>query len=77
MSSSYQSPQSLTVTLGFGGSLQVVFPGGKAIDLPIGDAEARMVEILEGFRRDLKSIRKERSKASVVPEALSLSDLGL
>ena len=76
MSSSYQ-PQSLTITLGFGGSLRLTFPSGKSLDLPIGDAEARMVEILEGYRRDLKSIRQERSKASVVPEALSLSDLGL
>lgn len=71
------SPPTLTVTLGFGGTLRLLFPNGKGIDLPLGDAEARMVEILEGFRRDLRSIRRERSKNSVMPEALSLSDLDL
>lgn len=71
------SPPTLTVTLGFAGTLRLLYPNGKSIDLPIGDAEARMVEILEGFRRDLRSIRRERSKDSVAPEALSLSDLDL
>lgn len=73
----YSPPQTLTITLGFAGTLRVIYPNGKGIDLPAGDAEARMVEILEGFRRDLRSIRQERSKASVVPEALSLIDLDL
>lgn len=68
--------QTLTIALGFDGALELLYPNEKGIILPKGEAEARIVEILEGFRRDYKTIKKERSKESVVP-TLSLEDLGL
>lgn len=76
---------SLTITLGFAGSLRIVYPNGKSIDLPLGEAEARLVEILEGFRRDYKTILQERQKAptelpkrfSIKAAELTLADLNL
>lgn len=56
----------LTVTLGFNGSLRLLYPNGKSIDLPPGDAEARMLEILQGFRKDLKTIRREQTAKEAI-----------
>lgn len=83
-------PASLTIALGFDGELRICYPNGKSIDLPKGEAEVRIREVLEGFRRDLKAIRKEVSEAtySTLPPVkrvgkpirlarpLTLSDLG-
>lgn len=52
-------PLTLTVGLGFDGELRLLFPNGKSIDLPKGDAEARMREILQGFKRPLAAYRQE------------------
>ena len=49
----------LTVTLGFNGGLRLLYPNGKSIDLPPGEAEARMVEILEGFRRSYREVKRD------------------
>lgn len=51
--------KTLTVGLGFDGELRLLYPNGKSIDLPKGDAEARMREILQGFAKDLREYRRE------------------
>lgn len=80
----------LVVTLGFDGELRLLYPNGKSIDLPKGDAEARMREILEGFKKDLRTYRKEvqeviynqipvkhYGKGIKLSREVTLSDLGL
>ena len=57
-------PPTLTIGLGFDGELRICYPNGKSIDLPKGEAEARIREVLEGFRRNLRTIRKEVSEAT-------------
>lgn len=57
-------PPSLTIGLGFDGELRILYPNGKSCDLPKGEAEARIREVLEGFRRDLQAIRREVSEAT-------------
>lgn len=52
-------PQTLTIALGFNGTLQILYPNGKSIDLPKGLAEARLLEVLEGFRRSFREIKQE------------------
>lgn len=65
----------LTIALGFASSLQILYPNGKTIDLPLGEAEARLVEILEGFRRDLRLIKAERAPQGKAPLTyLSIND---
>lgn len=56
----------LRVTLGFNGELRLLYPNGKSIDLPIGEAEVRMREILVGFRKDLRSLRAEQDAAAAM-----------
>lgn len=51
--------ETLTISLGFNGSLKVLYPNGRHLELPIGQAEARLREILEGFRKPLKTLQKE------------------
>lgn len=53
----------LTVTLGFNGGLRLRYPNGKYLDLPPGTAEARMLEILEGFRRSERAIQATIDRA--------------
>ena len=62
----------LTIALGFASSLQILYPNGKTIDLPLGEAEARLVEILEGFRRDLRLIKAERAPQGKAPLAYTV-----
>lgn len=52
-------PNELRVGLGFDGCLQLRYNNSKTLDLPKGEAEARIREILEGFRRPLAVIRQE------------------
>lgn len=71
-------PTTLTIALGFAGTLRIVYPNGKSIDLPQGDAEARLIEVLEGYRRELSQIRRSlRPALPESPQVLSLEDLDL
>lgn len=68
----------LIIALGFASSLQILYPNGKTIDLPLGEAEARLVEILEGFRRELRFIKAERAPRDKTQlEYLTISDFEL
>lgn len=68
----------LRVVLGFDSTLRLVYPNGKTLDLPRGEAEARMVEILSGFRLTLAQARAAaKPKAPGPVEFLSISDLDL
>ena len=65
-------PPTLTVTLGFDGELRLLYPNGKSVDLPKGDAEARIREILQGFKRPLSDYRQEvieRAYSQLPPNA--------
>ncbi len=52
-------PKSLSIGLGFDGELRILYPNGKSVDLPKGEAEARIREVLEGFRRDYRQVKRE------------------
>lgn len=54
-----QPPKSLSIGLGFDGELRILYPNGKSVDLPKGEAEARIREVLEGFRRDYRQVKRE------------------
>lgn len=72
-------PPTLTIALGFAGTLRIVYPSGQSLSLPQGEVEERLIEIFEGFRRELKDIRQSLGKVSDrAPIAfLSLADLGI